>query len=307
MSSSSDESDPSRDYSRRKLNFRPRINEKVFKRSSDKISEYLKNNPDITTITVLDITIFHRDRFGSCEDRVKEHVIDNTCRRILEELVNSNVVHLNLTSDWKNIKSLYREDCFVCLENFTVYLEKFVSINNTLHTIDLRGVKFETRTKDNLKRFVFGNPGNLKILADFLNDFDISKERIKFFKLIILNNVYFNAVFGTMSFLNIDGSKDLTKNFNNVRILITDVSRYNESSNYTFIIENTKKHGNIIRTLGNGEVEEISIVTDKYYRIYKEFGVYMCEVQILGRGRMAPSTTEYTIPLSKFSFETIRI
>lgn len=306
MSSSSDESDPDKDFNRRKLNFRPRINDKVFKRSSDKISEYLKNNPDITTLTVLDITIFHRDRFGSFSE-VKEYMIDNTCRRILEELVNSNVVHLNLTSDWKNIKSLYRGDCFVCLENFTGYLEKFVSINNTLHTIDLRGVKFETRTKDNLKRFVLGNHGNLKILADFLNDFDISKERIKYFKLIITKNVYFDALFGTMALLNIDGSKDLIKNFNNVRILITNVSRGNESNNYTCIIENTEKHGNTIRTLGNGEVTEISIVTDKYYRIYKEFGAYMCEVQILGRGRMAPSTIEYITPLSKFSFETIRM
>lgn len=133
------------------------------------------------------------------------------------------------------------------------------------------------------------------------------KQRNNFFKLILLKDVYFNAVFGTMAFLNIDGSKDLTKNFNKVRILIIDVSRGVESNNYTFIIENVEKYGNSIRTSGNGEVTEISIVTDKLYRIYKEFGAYMCKVHILGRGRMTPSTVEYTTPLSKFSFETIKI
>ena len=310
MSSSSDsdsDSDPEKRKDRqflkwqnRKQEIRPRIGEEVFKRKvAENLTNFFKNNPELESVTVLDLGVFHKRKNVMYSDEV--YTNDTTLCTILDAVENSNVKHLNLTSDWKIGKSMFVNGKPVDASNFAWRLPKFAEENKILETITMTGVAFDKKTEERLRHFTITNKSQLRVLTDFSDDADIVLKRTRRLAIPSALNIPFVGVFGTKARVHLSGYKVLEEKFDGKLLIILTVRENENFVEYKYAFEG---HGGNCCTIttNNGEVTGLTASLGGFYQIKKEGDIFVCEIQSDG-GYKSCSVFERMVTLTNFSIE----
>ena len=278
-----------------------------FMQPYEEIATYLKEHPEITKLTVLDLPIFNKCDNVQYGFDIYTSSVDQACMIILKAIEDiPNIVHLDLTSDWK-VKFPFG------LEKFLYELNDFVKVNKTLKTISLVGIQFKHDTEEKLRNYIMYN-GQIKLITDFSED-------IKCVNIETITRPFGAQIFGTNMLLSIEGNDEVSV-FNNMKLVIIYCSfnEHDKTTTYKFASENVTQNLSEIKVDLYGNIVETWLSYDKnlfgnttnllrnatnLFRITKENNTYMCEISHFGKYTL-PVALECIVPLSKFYFEVIK-
>ncbi len=292
-------------WENRKEEIRPRIQykgkEEIFVRKvEENLTNFFKINPELEIVKILDLTIIHskkNTRYGDSKDEFSIYINDILCT-ILKSLENSNVRHIDLTSDWE-----IKEPIAINASDFAWRLYSFTEENKTLELIVMTGIKFDKETEERLRHFMISSKSQLRILTDFSDDPDIIAKRASRLALNPNPVIPFVGVFGTNVRIRLSGDEILEKELDGKLILILNVKEntYDKSLEYSYAIEGYGGNNcNTIRTV-NGEVSNMSVSLGGFYQIRKEGDIFVCEIQNHG-GYKSPSVFNRIAILTNFFF-----